>query len=34
VDAVERIIVWALENGYTFLPLKSDSPTAAHGVQN
>ena len=34
VEAVERIIVWALENGYTFLPLKTDSPTAAHGVRN
>ena len=34
VDAVEKIIIWGLENGYTFLPLKSDSPTAAHDIRN
>ena len=34
VDAVERIIEWGLANGYTFLPLQSDSPTAAHDVRN
>lgn len=34
VDAVERIIIWGLENGYTFLPLKGDSPTAAHDIRN
>ncbi len=34
VDAVEKIIQWGLENGYTFLPLKSSSPTAHHGVNN
>ena len=34
VDAVERIIIWGLENGYTFLPLKSSSPAAHHGVNN
>lgn len=34
VEAVERIIIWGLENGYTFLPLGSDSPTAAHDVRN
>ena len=34
VDAVEKIIIWGLENGYTFLPLKGDSPTAAHDVRN
>ncbi len=34
VNAVERIIQWGLENGYTFLPLQSDSPTAAHDVRN
>ena len=34
VDAVERIIIWGLENGYTFLPLRTDSPTAAHNVRN
>lgn len=34
VDAVERIIQWGLENGYTFLPLKSSSPGAHHGVNN
>ena len=34
VEAVEKIIVWGLENGYTFLPLKGDSPTAAHDLRN
>lgn len=34
VDAVEKIIVWGLENGYTFLPLTGSSPTAAHDVRN
>jgi peptidoglycan/xylan/chitin deacetylase (PgdA/CDA1 family) len=34
VDAVEDIIIWGLENGYTFLPLGTTSPTAAHDVRN
>ena len=34
VEAVEKIILWGLENGYTFLPLKEDSPTAAHELRN
>jgi len=34
VDAVEQIIVWGLENGYTFLPLTSGSPTCHHNVNN
>lgn len=34
VNAVEKIIVWGLENGYTFLPLDSTSPTAHHSVKN
>ena len=34
VDAVERIIVWGLANGYTFLPLTMGSPTSHHGVRN
>ena len=34
VEAVERIIQWGLEYGYTFLPLTSDSPGAHHGVKN
>ena len=34
VEAVERIIQWGLENGYTFLPLDSTSPTAHHSVNN
>ena len=33
-DAVEDIIRWGLENGYTFLPLKEDSPGFHHGAQN
>jgi hypothetical protein len=34
VDAVEEILAWGIENGYTFLPLTSSSPTAHHGVNN
>ena len=34
VAAVERIIVWGLSHGYTFLRLTEDSPTCAHGVAN
>ena len=34
VDAVERIIKWGLNNGYTFKKLDMDSPTAHHGVNN
>ena len=34
VAAVERIIVWGIVNGYTFLPLDENSPTAHHGIKN
>ena len=34
VAAVEKIIQWGLENGYTFLPLDMTSPTAHHRVNN
>lgn len=34
VDAVEQIILWGLNNGYTFLPLKPDSPICHHKVVN
>ena len=34
VDAVEDIILWGLENGYTFLPLEPNSPNCHHTVQN
>ena len=34
VDAVEKIIRWALDNGYQFLPLDMSSPCAHHGVNN
>ena len=34
VDAVERIIVWGLENGYAFLPLNASSPTCHHNIRN
>jgi len=34
VNAVEDIILWGLENGYTFLPLQQDSPTFHHPVYN
>ena len=34
VDAVEKIIQWGLNNGYTFLPLNYDSPPAHHHINN
>ena len=34
IAAVEEIIIWGLENGYTFLPLSMDSPTIHHSVAN
>ena len=34
VDAIEKIIIWGLDNGYTFLPLTEDSPTCHHRVNN
>lgn len=34
VEAVEDIIVWGLENGYTFLPLDENSPVCEHNIYN
>ena len=34
VAAVERIIIWGLNNGYQFLPLEESSYGAHHGVNN
>lgn len=34
VDAVEQIIQWGLRNGYTFLPLRPDSPTCHQTIKN
>ena len=34
LDAVEKIIVWGLSNGYTFLPLDATSPDCHHGINN
>ena len=34
VEAVERIVVWGIVNGYTFLPLDVNSPSAHHGIKN
>ncbi|MBR5942198.1 MAG: polysaccharide deacetylase family protein [Clostridia bacterium] len=34
VNAVEKIIVWGLDHGYTFLPLTQDSPGAHHKLNN
>jgi peptidoglycan/xylan/chitin deacetylase (PgdA/CDA1 family) len=34
VDAVEQIILWGIENGYTFAPLTMDSPACEHPVFN
>lgn len=34
VNAVEKIIVWGISNGYTFLPLDETSPEIHHPVAN
>lgn len=34
VSAVEEIVQWGLDNGYTFLPLEANSPSMHHGPQN
>lgn len=34
IDAVEDIIIWGLNNGYTFLPLDAKSPGCHHGINN
>ena len=34
VDAVEKLIIWALDNGYTFKAMDMTSPTSHHGVNN
>ena len=34
VDAVEQIIQWGLENGYTFLTLNENSPKSHHAIFN
>lgn len=34
IDAVEDVIRWGIENGYTFDYLTCDSPTAQHKIQN
>lgn len=34
VNAVEKIIVWGISNGYTFLPLDETSPEVHHPVAN
>ena len=34
VAAVEKILIWGLENGYKFLALDMTSPMAHHGVNN
>lgn len=34
VEAIEEILVWGLENGYTFLPLTKYSRIVHHGINN
>ncbi len=34
VDSMESFIPWALSNGYTFIPLTENSPTAHHPISN
>ena len=34
VDAIEDVIIWCLNNGYSFQPLTENSFTAHHGINN
>lgn len=34
IEATKQIIEYGLANGYTFLPLNHDSPSAHHGINN
>ena len=34
VEAVERILLWCIENGYDLRPLTKDGPTAHHRISN
>ena len=34
IESVDKIISYGLENGYTFLPLDSNSPIIHHSVNN
>lgn len=34
VEAVDQIIFWGIENGYTFLPMTNDTPMVHHSVTN
>jgi len=34
IDAIEQIIIWGLENGYTFMPLTEESPGCHHAINN
>ena len=34
VAAVEKIILWGLENGYTFRTLDTNSPSCQHGTRD
>ncbi len=34
VKAVEKVLIWGIANGYTFLPLDESSPTVHHEILN
>ncbi len=34
VEAMEQILAWGIENGYTFLPLNENSPVCKHQINN
>lgn len=34
VEAVEQVLIWGLENGYSFLPLDVSSPVTHHDIAN
>ena len=34
IDAMDRVLTWCEENGYTILPLTADSPTCHHQIAN
>ena len=34
ISAVEQVIIWGLNNGYTFRALDMQSPDCRHGINN
>jgi len=34
MQVIEQFIVWALDNGYTFLPITDNTPDFHHPIKN